>query len=240
MERADTEKVKGMLAQVKPEQLLELLLWEHPKYGRTGLDMCLQHKDEEGITTVVKHALDTKYVETLTVVFPYAACVKSTDLVSEILQIVPITRELVKANTNESKQTALELCVVNNNVEHIRTIAEHIMENESDPVLLSIVFPYTGYITSTNITRRILDTFQEQCNTLLKSLDFKGRTVVRVAWDSGNKAAVEALLRKLIEYDMLKELLRYDNEGRTPDTVEAILQWIQKNNPDIWREVKKW
>ncbi len=239
--RADTEKVKVILAQVKPEQLLQLLLWKD-KYGDTGQDVCLITKDEECIRTVVKHVLDTQDVKTLTavltVVFPYAGFVKSTDLVSGILQIVPNTRELLKAKTNESKQTALELCVVNNNVEHIRTIAEHIMEN--DPALLSIVFPYTGYITSTNITRRILDNFRDQSETLLKSLDFKGMSCLHVACDSGNKEAVIALLPELKNKCILKkELLRPDKTGRMPlclAQAEQKQQWTDRY--DGWEVVE--
>ncbi len=232
--RADTEKVKEILDQVKPEQLLELLLWEDRWHHMTGLDWCLIHKDEECIRTVVKHVLDTKYVETLTVVFPYAASVKSTGLVSEILKIVPNTRELLKAKTNKRKQTALEFCAVNNHLECIRTIAEHIMKKESDPASLSIVFPYTGFITSTNITRRILDKFQEQCDTLLKSLDFKDGTVLHAACHSGNKEAVEALLPELKNKDILKtELLKHDKRGRTP------LCLAETEQKQQWNKYKK-
>ncbi len=106
--RADTEKVKEILDQVKPEQLLELLLWEN-KYGWTGLDVCLECKYEECITTIVTHVMTTRDVKALTVVFPYAASVKSTDLVSRILQIVPNTRELLEAQTHDTKQTVLHV-----------------------------------------------------------------------------------------------------------------------------------
>ncbi len=217
---ADTEEVIAILDQVKPQQLLELLMWENPGWGsRTGLDLCLERKYEECISTIVKHVLDTKYVETLTSVFPYAAFVKSTDLVSGILQIVPITRELLKAQTNYTKQTVLDLCVVNNNVEGIRTITEHIIKRESDPDfmdLLSTVFPYTASVKSTNLVSGILQIVPNTRKLLQAQTNDTKQTVLHVACGSGNNKAVEALLSKLEEYIISKdELSRCDNTGRT-------------------------
>ncbi len=217
------QEVEQIMEEVAPQQLLQLLkrenFWKDGR-GRSGLDWCLRNLedfDEICMKTIVKHVTTTKDVKVITIVFPYAASVTFTDLVSEILQIVPITRELLEAKTNETKQTALEFCVVNNNLEPIRTIAEHIMENESDPASLSIVFPYTGYITSTNITCTILDKFQEQCDTLLKSLDFNGRTVLHAACNSGNKEVVIAVLPMLQKCSILRdELTMMDKTGRTP------------------------
>ncbi len=99
----------------------------------------------------------------------------------------------------------------------------------------------------------------------LQRVDDEGRSALHRACDEGNKEEVLTLLPQLKKYKILKEeLLRLDKTGRTPlglaqapqhdessdesdelfqaqaDTIKAMLEWIQQNDPDILDEVKTW
>ena len=122
--RTDVNKIKRVLAEVKPDQLLELLLYQG-EAGWTALDWCLVNKDEESIRTIVQHVITTNDATLLTVVFPYAGFVKSTNLTSHILNTmqsntllskgrelelyVDYSSELLQACTQSKKQTALHV-----------------------------------------------------------------------------------------------------------------------------------
>ncbi len=109
MRRADIEKVKHILGEVQPEQLLELLQWEgkHRDGGmRAALDCCVENRDEDCVLTIVEHAITTRDVSLLTAVFPYVAIVKDTNLISKILKTVPeASTELLQSLLHKSRQT---------------------------------------------------------------------------------------------------------------------------------------
>ena len=131
----DTETVKEILGNINNKHLTELLLYTD-KLGRTALDWCLQKWDKECIFAIVEYVfsiskrlktreteINTKEQLTILIVtFPYAAIVSSTDdkdirhVILDILNAFPnLSEELLHAQTNYTKQTALELlCKVGN------------------------------------------------------------------------------------------------------------------------------
>ena len=72
-QKRDLAKVKQILCEVKPEQLLELLQWRGKTTGRTALDCCLETiADEECISAITEHVMENfPNIELLSIVFPY-------------------------------------------------------------------------------------------------------------------------------------------------------------------------
>ncbi len=231
---SNIEKVKEIMSELTPGQLHKLLQWELG--GMTALDWCLHNEDEECLVTIAEHAITAEMTkETRCFLFPYLAMIKSTNLISDILTNVQDGyRELLEAKTYRTKQTVLELCLENERIKHIVTIAEHMISNTIDPDPFSVLFPYTAYVTATNISARLLDSFPDQCKEWIQILDKESRSVLQIACDVGNQEVVLTLLDKMKHHGILKEeLLRCDKTGRTAlclAQAERKQKWNKSNN----------
>ncbi len=88
--KGNREKVEDILARpwIGPPQLLELLKFEHERY--TALDFLFEYKDERCIQAIVEHVTSvTKDLKISCAILPYAAVVKSINLVNKITKNLP-------------------------------------------------------------------------------------------------------------------------------------------------------
>ena len=216
--RSDTKKVEKILGEMNPNQLQELLMWAEE--SRTGLDCCLDNKDQECILAISEHVMAIENMDEptlLSTVFPYTACVTSENMTKKILEKCPnYTNELLQAVTHQRKQNAL----------HIACIGDH-----------------------DEVVSTLLTSLKKGHNDIMQIQDEYGRTALHWTCIKGHKAMVKALLDAMKIYDKMvtaEMLLMQDWQERTvlhlasseghSDIVLFLLASLEDFGEDVMRE----
>ncbi len=189
-----------------PDDVLKLLHATTVNTGQTAHDLCLEKGNGEYICSITEYIIENSS-DLIFQVFPYTGCVKSTNLAQKILEMMSgEIDKLLNTKTVSSELTALDLFLKEENAEYICNIVEHIIENSSDPDLLSIVFPYSAIVTSTNLVQKLLDTCPNHTNKLLQAVTNKDKmNVLHVGCRYGNSTVPGIIKQSLVKEDTLDE-----------------------------------
>ena len=231
--KANVEKVKELLQDLKSEQLNELLCWENTSDDGsvTALDSCLEN-DVECMSTIIEHVIGNSVEpDLLIMVFPYSASVTSTNLTEKILKVNPDhTQRFLKAITNQYDMNALQVACMHGNFYAFETIMQSLLDFDSSFVKYSI----------TKCDKRILES---RNTTIMKEISMKEKSALDWACYKGHTQIVSALLDSLQACGddvVLDELLKQDwmslrlaaEEGHGHVVSMIILEYTEVNKTD--------
>ncbi len=164
----------------------------------------------------------------------WKACndLRSVSMVNQILCEVKPEQlpELILWKGTYWGRTALECCLGKNNEESILSIIEHVIANEPEFDLISATFPYSGCVTSTNLSYDIWGAFHEDSVTLTEAILQKypdqtskllqaqtnliKKTILHVTCEHGTTGMVKTVLQS--SGDKTTALLMQDGSNMIP------------------------
>ena len=221
-----------IIIQMIPSDVSKLLHATTVNTGQTALDLCLEQGNGEYICSITEYIIENSS-DLIFQVFPYTGCVKSTNLAQKILEMMSGDLDkLLNAKTVSCELTTLDLFLKEENTEYICNIAEHIIEKSSDPDLLSIVFPYSAIVTSTNLLEKLLDTCPHHTNKLLQAVTNKDKmNVLHVGCRYGNSTVPGIIKQSLVKKDTMYENDSGKNmDNRTPRDVKLMKDLLMKQD----------